>query len=88
MQEFAEGFAESTFKFASLIVRRMGNPRLTNIKTQICVLINFTYESVKYLYFLSSGAARVFCFFVNNNLFDERVKHFGSQLCGLGVLLD
>ena len=68
--------------------RKKGVTRLTNLKTCVCVLINFAYESVKYFNFLGSGAVGIFDDFVNNNLFDERVEHFGGQLCGLGILLD
>ena len=63
-------------------------PRLTNLKTHVCVLINFAYELVKYFNFLGSDAVRIFYSFVYDNLFNQRVEHFGSQLCGLGVLLD
>ncbi len=62
--------------------------RLTNLKTCVCVLINFTNESVKYFNLLRSGAVMIFDCLMNNNLFYERVEHFGSKFCGLGVLLD
>ena len=58
----------------------MGNPRITNLKTLICVLINFAYESVKYFNFLGSGAVRIFCRFVYYNLLDERIERFEGQL--------
>ena len=53
---------------------RRGDPRLTNLKTCVCVLINFTYESVKYLYFLGSGAVGIFDCLMNNNFFNERIS--------------
>ena len=68
--------------------RVRGKPRLTNLKTRVGVLINFAYESVKYFNFLGSGAVRIFNGFVYDYFLDERIEHFGSQLCGLGVLLD
>lgn len=36
------------------------NPRLTNLKTCVCALINFTYESVKYFNFLGSCTIGIF----------------------------
>ncbi len=63
-------------------------PHLTNLKTCVCVLINFTYKSVKYLYFLGSGAIGIFDCLMNNNFFNQCIEHFGSQFRGLGVLLD
>ena len=62
--------------------------RLTNLKTCVCVLINFTYKSVKYFNFLGYGAVRVFDGFVYDYFLDERIKHLGGQLYGLEVLLD
>ncbi len=63
-------------------------PRLTNLKTCVCALINFAYESVKYLYFLSSGAVMIFNYFMHDYLFNQRVKHLCSKFRGFGVLLD
>ena len=56
----------------------MGKPRLTNLKTLVCVLINFTYESVKYFNLLGSGAVRIFDSFVYDYFFDESVKHLSG----------
>ena len=53
-------------------------PRLTNLKTCVCVLINFTYESVKYFNFLSSCAVRIFDGFVYDYFLDESVKHLSG----------
>ena len=63
-------------------------PRLTNLKTRVCVLINFTYESVKYFNFLSSDTVGIFNCLMNNNFFNERIEHFGSQFSRVSVLLD
>ena len=56
----------------------MATPRLTNLKTCVCVLINFTYKSVKYFNFLGSGAVRIFDGFVYDYFFDESVKHLSG----------
>ena len=53
-------------------------PRLTNLKTCVCVLINFTYESVKYFNFLRSGAVGIFDGFVYDYFLDESVKHLSG----------
>ena len=75
-------------KFASLIARWRGEPCLTNLKTCVCVSINFTYESIKHFNFLNPGAVGIFNGFVYDNLFNQRIEHFGSKLRGVGVLLD
>ena len=62
--------------------------RLTNLKTCVWILINFTYESVKYFNFLRSGAVEIFGCLMDNYLLNERVEHFSSQFRGFGVLLD
>ena len=72
----------------TILITLPPNPRLTNSKTRVCVLINFTYESVKYLYFLRSGAVGIFDGFVYDYFLDERIEHFSGQFRGLGVLLD
>ncbi len=66
----------------------LGLSRLTNLKTRACILINFTYESVKYFNFLGSGAVGIFDCLMNNNFFNESIEHFSSQFRGVGVLLD
>ena len=53
-------------------------PRLTNLKTCVCVLINFAYESVKYFDFLGSCTVGIFYSFVYDYFFDESVKHLGG----------
>ena len=67
-----------SFSFASLTARQIGNPRLTNLKTCACALINFAYKSVKHLNFLGSGAVRIFDGFVYDYFFDERIEHFSG----------
>ncbi len=78
----------STFSLPRSSLGKRGAPRLTNLKTCVWILINFTYESVKYLYFLGSGAVGIFDCLMNNNFFNERIEHFSRQFRGFGVLLD
>ena len=61
-------------------------PRLTNLKTRACVLINFSYKSVNYLYFLGSCTIGIFCCFVYDYfsmsvLCISAVSSVGAEYC-------
>ncbi len=72
----------------ALIQLPRAKPHFSTSNSQIYVLINSTCKPVKYYNLLCFNNVRVFDGFVYDNLFDECIEHFSSQLRGVGILLD